>query len=155
MNHYTLSDPVFRIYVIAAALAILKMVFHAFFVVARMVGANGGFLNAEDTRQTFGNPKASPSPNDPNERVERARRMQRNEGENTPYFLGAGLIFVSASPPVWLAAVLLYGYVVARVLHFWAYATAQNHEVRAAFFSLGAVITVVLVVYALAAAIAA
>src|SRR5262245_2428238 len=138
MDAFTLDNPVFRTYVIAAALAILKMIFHAFLVVMRMMSAQGGFLNPEDTRKTFGNPNASPSQTDPNESVERARRMHRNEGENTPLFLAAGLLFVAAAPPLWLAYVLLYGYIAARLAHFWAYATAQNHEVRATFFSVGA-----------------
>jgi glutathione S-transferase len=140
--------------VITAALAILKMLFHAFLVVRRMMGANGGFLNKEDTRKTFGNPTPSPSQTDANESVERARRMHRNEGENTPLFLAAGLIFVAAAPPLWLAYVLLYGYIAARLAHFWAYATAQNHEVRATFFSLGAVAIAAMAIFALYAALA-
>ena len=43
MEAFTLDNPVFRTYVIAAALAILKMLFHAFLVVRRMMGANGGY----------------------------------------------------------------------------------------------------------------
>ncbi len=155
MIHLSLADPVFRVYVIAAALAILKMMFHAFLVVARMMGASGGFLNPEDTKKTVSNPNPSPAQLNPNDSVERARRMHRNEGENTPYFLGAGLIFVASIPPLWLAMVLLYGYVVARVLHFWAYATAQIHEVRATFYTLSAVTIIVMAIYALIAAIRA
>jgi len=154
VDAFTLDNPVFQAYVIAAALAILKMLFHAFFVVQRMMAAQGGFLNPEDTRKTFGNPNPSPSQTDANESVERARRMHRNEGENTPLFLAAGLIFVAAAPPLWLAYVLLYGYIAARFAHFWAYATAQNHEVRATFFSVGAVAIAIMAVYALYAALA-
>ena len=39
-------------------------------------------------------------------------------------------------------ALLLYGYVAARIAHAWAYATARDHEVRATFFTLGALSTV-------------
>jgi uncharacterized MAPEG superfamily protein len=97
VDAFTLDNPVFSTYVIAAALAILKMLFHAFLVVYRMIAANGGFLNAEDTRKTFGNPNPSTAQTDPNEAVERARRMHRNEGENTPLFLAAGLLFVAVT----------------------------------------------------------
>jgi len=138
MDAFTLDNPVFRTYVIAAAFAILKMLFHAFLVVGRMIGANGGFLNPEDRRKTFG----------------RARRMHRNEGENTPLFLAAGLIFVAAAPPLWLAEILLYGYVGARFAHFWAYATAQNHEIRATLFTLGALAIATMAIFALYAALA-
>jgi len=154
MDAFTLENPVFRTYVIAAALAILKMMFHAYLVVVQMMRAKGGFLNPEDTRKTPVNPNPSAAQLNPNEAVERARRMHRNEGENTPYFLAAGFIFVAASPPFWLAAVLLYGYIVARVLHFWAYATAQIHDVRATFYTAGTVSIAAMAIYALSAALA-
>ena len=66
METFTLDNPVFQTYVIAAALAILKMLFHAFLVVQRMMVVQGGFLNPEDTRKTFGNPNASAAQTDPN-----------------------------------------------------------------------------------------
>ena len=101
MNLFTLDNPVFRVYVIAAGLAILKMIAHAFLTVYRMLKAKGGFLNLEDTRRTLSNPDPSPAQLAPHDDVERARRMHRNEGENTALFLGAGLLFVSAAPPPW------------------------------------------------------
>jgi uncharacterized MAPEG superfamily protein len=154
VNLFSLDNPVFRIYVIAGALAILKMIAHAFLTVYRMMKTKGGFLNAEDTRKTFSNPHPSPQQLAADDYVERARRMHRNEGENTPPFLVAGLLFVAASPPVVLAALLLYGYVLARLAHAYAYVTERDHEVRATFFTIGAVITVIMTVYALVAALA-
>ena len=154
MSPFTLDDPVFRIYVVAASLAILKMIGHAFLTVYRMTKAKGGYLNPEDLRQTFLNDSPSAAQLAPNDYVERARRMHRNEGENTPLFLAAGLVFVAAAPPVALAAVLLYGYVAARVAHAYAYITERDHEVRATFFTIGAALTVAMALYALGAAIA-
>jgi len=154
MSQFALENPVFRIYVIAASLAILKMIAHAFLTVHRMLKSNGGFLNPEDARRTALNPNPVPGQVEPNDYVERARRMHRNEGENTPLFLAAGLLFVAASPPVVLAAILMYGYVVARVAHAWAYITERDHEVRATFFTVGALLTVAMTVYALAVALA-
>jgi uncharacterized MAPEG superfamily protein len=148
-----MENPVFRIFVIAAGVAILKMVGHSFFTVSRMMKNNGGFLNPEDTRKTFGNPNPSADQLKPLEDVERARRMHRNELENTPIFLVAGLLFVAASPPVWFASIALYGYVAARFAHTYAYATARDHEVRASFFSIGALLTVSMVVDALVAVV--
>lgn len=153
MDALSMDNPVFRIYVIAAAVAILKMIFHAGLVVYRMMRVNGGFLNPEDAKKTFGNPNPSPQQLDVNDYVDRARRMHRNEGENTPLFLVAGLLFVAAGPSPTLAMVLLYGYVVARMAHFAAYATAQTHEVRASAYSVSAVVIVVLTLYALIAAL--
>jgi uncharacterized MAPEG superfamily protein len=153
MDAFTLENPVFRTYVITAALAILKMLFHAFLVVYRMLRVNGGFLNPEDARKTFGNPNPSATQLDVNDYVERARRMHRNEGENTPLFLGAGLLFVAASPGETFAAIMLYGYVLARIAHFAAYATAQIHEVRAGTYTVSALAIAVMAVYALVAAL--
>ena len=150
MSPFTLDNPVFRIFLIAAGLAILKMIAHSFLTVYRMIRSNGGFLNPEDIRKTIGNPNPSPDQLASNDYVERARRMHRNEGENTPIFLVAGLIFVSASPPVTLAAIMMYGYIVARVAHSYAYITERDHEVRASFFSIGALLTAGMVLYALA-----
>ena len=151
MNLYSLDNPVFRIYVVAAALAVLKLIAHAFLTVHRMMRSRGGYLNPEDLRATVLNPQPDPRQIQPVEDVERARRMHRNELENTPAFLAAGLLFVAAAPGVALAATLLYGYVLARVLHAWAYLTARDHEVRATFFTLGALATVAMALYALVA----
>jgi len=153
MDVFSLENPVFRIYVIAASLMILKMLGHAYLVVFRMIRVNGGFVNPEDTKKTLLNPNASATQTDTNEYVERARRMHRNEGENTPLFLGAGLIFVAAMPSETLAAIMLYGYVVARLAHFGAYATAQIHDVRATFYSIGTAFLFAMVLYALYAAL--
>jgi glutathione S-transferase len=153
MNLYTLDNPVFRLYVIAASLAIVKMIGHAFLTVHRMMRAKGGFLNPEDLRKTVLNPEPDHSQIAPNDAVERARRLHRNEGENTPLFLVAGLLLVSASPPVAVAATLLFGYVATRLAHTWAYLTEQDHEVRATFFTIGAAITVGMALYALVAAL--
>jgi glutathione S-transferase len=153
MSLFSLENPVFRVYVIAASLAILKMIAHAFLTVYRMLKAKGGFLNPEDTRKTLTNPEPSQAQLAPNEDVERARRMHRNEGENTALFLGAGLLFVSAAPPLALAAALMYGYVAARFGHSWAYLTERDHEVRATFFTLGALLTVAMAAYAMTTAL--
>ena len=150
MSPFSLDNPVFRIFLIAAGIAILKMIAHSFLTVYRMSRSNGGFLNAEDIRKTIGNPNPSPGQLAVNDYVERARRMHRNEGENTPIFLVAGLMLVSVSPPIILAAVMMYGYVLARIAHSYAYITERDHEVRASFFSLGALLTVGMVLYTLA-----
>ena len=53
--------------------------------------------------------------------------------------IAIGLVFVAVAPPA-RAAYLLFGvFVVARFGHAWAYATAQNHEIRATFFSVGSI----------------
>src|SRR5205085_10266337 len=110
--------------------------------VARMMQEKGGFRSPEDIRKTPLNPEPDPKQLEPNPRVERIRRIQLNDLENLPFFLVAGLLFVLTEPSLLVARLLLYGYVVSRLLHFAAYFTAQTHDMRATFWTLGSLILV-------------
>ncbi len=148
-----LQDPVFATYVIAAALMILKMMGQGWITVARMMKVGGGFLNPEDASSGMANPKPRDGQLEPDEYVERSRRMHRNDTENVPVFLVAGFLFVLTEPPLWVAQALLYGYVGARFAHFWAYLTARSHEVRATFFTVASLIVMGIAGYTLFQAI--
>ena len=126
MVDLSLHNPLFATYVIAAALMILKAVSMSWLTVVRMLQENGGFRSPEDMRKTPLNPTPDPRQLEPNERVERIRRIQLNDLENLPYFLVAGLLYVLTGPPLLLAQILLYGYVASRLLHFAAYFTARR-----------------------------
>jgi len=65
-----------------------------------------------------------------------------NDLENLPFFLVAGFLYVFTGPPLWLAQVLLYGYVVSRLLHFLAYFTARTHDTRATLWTVGSLILI-------------
>jgi len=149
----SIEDPVFATYVSAAALMILKIMIQGWVTVARMVKVNGGFLNPEDANPSLANPKPRPGQLDSDDYVERSRRIQRNDTENIPAFLVAGLLFVLTQPPLWLAQVLMYGFVVMRVAHTWAYTTKKPHEIRAAFFGLGSLIVIGISSYSLFVAV--
>jgi glutathione S-transferase len=140
MDKLTLQNPVFATYVIAATLMIVKAASMSWLTVARMVQAKGGYRSPEDTRKTPLNPDPSPQQLEPNEKVERVRRIHMNDLENIPFFLAAGFLFVLTEPSLLLARGLLYGYVVTRLLHFIAYFTAQTHDTRAALWTPGALI---------------
>lgn len=155
MNSLSLQNPVFATYVIAASLMILKAVSMSWLTVARMMSAKGGFRAPEDLRKTPLNPDPDPRQLEPDERVERIRRIHQNDLENLPFFLVAGLLFVVAEPSLWLARLLLYGYVVSRLLHFAAYLTAQTHDLRASLWTVGSLILIAMTVIALLAAIGA
>jgi glutathione S-transferase len=137
MDKISLQNPLFATYVIAAALMILKAVSMSWLTVVRMTQEKGGYRSPEDLRKTALNPNPDPQQLEPNERVERIRRIQLNDLENLPFFLVAGLLFVLTDPPLWLAQWLLYGYVVSRLLHFAAYLTAQTHDMRATLWTVG------------------
>lgn len=153
MDKLSLQNPLFATYLVAATLMILKAVGMSWLTIVRMAQVNGGFRSPEDLRKTPLNPKPDPSQIKPNERVERIRRIHMNDLENLPFFLVAGFLFILTSPSLLLAQILLYGYVVSRLLHSVAYFTAQIHEVRAAFWTVGSVILVFMTCWTLVAAV--
>lgn len=142
MEQFSFANPVFATYAIAAAIMVLKGVAMSWLTVVRMTTENAGFRNPEDGRKTPLNPKPHDQQLLPNERVERIRRIQMNDLENLPYFLVAGLLYVTTMPPLWLAQVLFYGYVATRLAHFVAYYTAQIHDIRAALWTPGSLIII-------------
>ena len=149
----TFENPVFVTYVIAATIMITKMMGQGWITVYRMMKVGGGFLNPEDAAAGMANPKPRPGQLDADDYVERSRRMHRNDTENIPVFLVAGLLFAWTQPPLWLAQCLLFGFVAARLAHFWAYLTAKSHEVRATFFSIASLIVIAMAVYSFICAV--
>ena len=142
MDKLSLHNPLFATYAVAATLMILKAVSMSWLTVARMMKAKGGYRSPEDLKKTPLNPEPDPKQLDRNESVDRIRRIQLNDLENLPFFLVAGFLFVLTEPSLLLAQVLLYGYVASRLVHFVAYLTAQTHETRATFWSVGSFILV-------------
>ena len=142
MDKLTLQNPVFATYVIAATLMILKGASMSWLTVARMMQVKGGFRSPEDIRKTPFNPDPSLKQLEPNEYVDRIRRIQLNDLESLPYFLVAGLLYVLTDPSLALARWLLYGFVVSRLLHFIAYFTAQTHDMRASLWTPSSLILI-------------
>ena len=142
MDRLTLQNPVFATYVIAATLMILKGVSMSWLTVVRMMQVKGGFRSPEDLRKTALNPEPNAKQIEPNEYVDRVRRIQLNDLESLPYFLVAGLLFVLTDPSLLLTRWLLYGFVVTRLLHFAAYFTGQTHDMRATLWTPGSLILI-------------
>jgi len=153
MEKLSLQNPLFATYVVAATLMILKAVGMSWLTVVRMMQAKGGFRSPEDIRKTALNPEPSPKQLEPNERVERIRRIHLNELENVPFFLVAGFLFILTEPSLLLARALLYGYVVSRFLHFAAYVSAQTHDMRATLWTVGSLILIFMTCWTLLAAL--
>jgi glutathione S-transferase len=149
----SLENPVFLAYVLAASIMLLKLALQPWMTVYRMMKVRGGFRSPEDAKKSPLNPHPEPGQLEPNEHVERSRRMNLNDLENIPAFLGAGLLFVLAEPPLVLAHVLLWGFVVSRAAHFMAYATAQLHDVRATLWTVSSISVITMVVYTLVHAV--
>lgn len=153
MEKLSLQNPVFATYVIAASIMILKAVAMSWLTVLRMMQEKGGYRSPEDLRKTPLNPAPDPKQIQPNERVERIRRIHLNDLENLPFFLVAGLLFVLTDPSLLLTRWLMYGYVVSRLLHFAAYFTAQTHDMRATLWTIGSLILIFMTCWTLVAAL--
>lgn len=144
-----LENPVFHIYVIVASVMILKLMFQPWMTVYRMVKVGGGYRSPEDLRKTPLNPNPDPSQLEVNEYVDRSRRLNLNDLESIPGFLAAGFLFVLVDPPLLLAQILIWGYLVSRAIHFAAYTTAQIHDVRAFCWTWSSVAVIAMAVYTL------
>lgn len=149
MSLLILENPVFQTYVIAAALMVLKMMLQGWMTVYRMLKINAGFASPEDLERGLINKNPSPDQLAVNDYVDRSRRMHRNDLENIPGFLVAGLLFVLVDPALWLAQALMYGFVIARLAHFAAYATKQSHELRATFYTIGSLVVIYMAIHVL------
>lgn len=154
MTAYSLQNPVFVTYLICAALGVLKVMGQGWMTVYRMTKADAGFASPEDAKPGPLNKNPRPGQLDVNDYVDRSRRMHRNDLENVLPFFVAGLIFVAVSPPLLLAQVLMYGFVLARAAHAVAYATKQSHQVRASFYTIGSLIVIYMAVHVAVVAIA-
>lgn len=153
MTDFSLQNPVFATYVIAACLMILKVVAMSWLTVIRMMQEKGGYRSPEDAKKSPVNATPREGQVGPNEKVDRVRRIQLNDLENIPFFLVAGLLYVTTGPDLIVAQWLFYGYVVSRLLHFLAYVTAQLHDIRATFWTIGSLIIVYMAVATLAKAL--
>ena len=153
MNMLTLENPVFVTYAITAALGVLKVMGQGWMTVLRMMKVDAGYASPEDLRPGPLNRSPSPDQLDLNDYVDRSRRMHRNDLENIPGFWIAGLLFVAAAPPLWLAQWLMYGFVATRAAHAIAYATKRNHEVRATFYTVGSLIVIYMAAHSLVVAL--
>ncbi len=155
MAAFSLDNPVFVTWLIAAALTVLKVMGQGWMTVRAMTREGAGFVSPEDLRPGAINKAPDPAQLQPNEAVERSRRMHRNDLENIPAFWVAGLGLVAVSPPLWATIALMMGFVIARALHAWAYGTAKSHETRATFYTIGSVIVIVMALWVLVAALGA
>jgi glutathione S-transferase len=130
MDALSLKNPVFAAYMVCAALLVLKMSAMSWLTVYRML------------RPGLANPRPRPRQLDPVDYVERIRRIHQNDQENLLPFLAIGWLFVLTAPSPTVALVLLYGYVLSRLLHFAAYLSASPHEWRATLWTVGSLILI-------------
>ena len=103
MIDFNLQNPVFATYVVAACLMILKVVAMSWLTVIRMMQEKAGYRSPEDAKKSPVNLAPREGQVGPNERVDRIRRIQLNDLENIPFFLAAGLLYVTTQPDLIVA----------------------------------------------------
>lgn len=153
LDSYNLQNPVFLVYMIAAALMILKLMVQGWMTVYRMIKSDSGLLNPEDLMPGPANRNPHPQQLQLSEYVDRSRRIHRNDLENILPFLAAGLLFVAVRPSLLLASILMGTFVVARLLHTAAYLSKQRHEIRAVLFTIGSLIVIYMAIHVLVVAL--
>ncbi len=146
----SLANPVFETFALAASIMLLKLMFQPWMTVVRMMSVRAGFRSPEDAKRSPLNPIPDPKQLEVNEYVDRSRRMNLNDLESIPGFLMAGMLFVLSEPPLLLAQILIWAYVVSRAAHFIAYTTAQLHDVRAFCWTWSSVSVITMIGYTLA-----
>ena len=145
----SLENPVFHTYALVASIMILKLMLQPWMTVVRMMKVRAGFRSPEDAKKSPLNPEPESGQLEVNEYVDRSRRINLNDLESIPGFLAAGFLFVLVDPPLLLAQVLMWTYVIARAAHFTAYITAQLHDVRAFCWTWSSLSVIVMAGYAL------
>ena len=141
MGLISFENPVFVAYAVAAALACLKMNLQSWMTIHRLMKIGGGFASPEDANPGAFNKSPRPGQTDVDDYVERSRRLHRNDTENLPPFMVAGLLFVLTDPAVWVAYLFYFGFVALRAMHFLIYATARSHEMRGTIFTPASMIS--------------
>ena len=153
MDKLSLQNPLFATYVIAATVMILKAVSMSWLTVIRMMTVKGGFRAPEDLKKTSLNPAPNPKQIEPDERVERIRRIHLNDLENLPFFLAAGFLYVLTQPPLLLAQVLLVRVRDISPVALRCDLTARTHDTRATLWTVGSLILIFMSCRTLIAAI--
>jgi uncharacterized MAPEG superfamily protein len=154
MNPFTLDNPVFATFTVVSALLVLKVMGQGWMTVHRMMKSSSGFAAPEDLRPGLLNRQPNADQLAPNDYVERSRRIHRNDLENIPAFWASGALLVAVDPLPWPAQALMIVFLVARLAHFLAYATAQSHEIRATCYTIGSVSVIAMAVWVILAVMA-
>jgi glutathione S-transferase len=151
MTLYSTQNPTFLVYAITASIMILKIMGQGWMTVYRMTKIESGFLNPEDLLPGRINRSPRAEQLNFNDYVDRSRRIHRNDLENIPAFLAAGLLLVAVNPPYFIAFALMVGFVTARLVHTFVYITGQRHEIRALPFTIGSLMVILMALYVLVA----
>lgn len=140
MSTLELHNPAFAAYCATASVLVLKMAAMSWLTIYRLMKTHSGFRSPEDARAGAFNPEPREGQLDATEYVDRIRRIHQNDLENLLPFLCIGLVYVATGPSVTLAQTLFATYLVARLVHFYVYLTAQSHEMRGSIWTVSSLV---------------
>lgn len=129
-----MDNPIFRMYLGYAALAIVKVLAMAPITAYHRI-KNKAFANEEDAKR--GNKTIPLNTNHPD--VERVRRCHQNDIENVIFFVALGLLYVATGPSIMAATWHFRIFVISRYIHTLAYLNAVPQPARALSFFIGLV----------------
>ncbi|NNL66504.1 MAG: MAPEG family protein [Myxococcales bacterium] len=127
----------FQTYAICVAVLAIKMMLSSVYTGYQRI-TNSAFATPEDAERAGVEWKSDDA-------VERALRIQRNDLENIPLFIGLGLIYVLSGGSSFGMAAYGWVFVVARIGHTVSYALA-NQPVRGFSFAIGLLVNLGLAV---------
>jgi len=134
-----LADPTFRLLALVDLLLVFKMaVVGSYTSILRL--RRSVYATPEDYALRAKTPSSGPHPD-----IERVRRAHRNDLENILPFFVVSFFYVLTRPSYGAAAIYLWGFLAARVLHSIFYIrSAQPHRTIA--FAVGSTLTFVMLV---------
>jgi glutathione S-transferase len=142
-----MATPAFRTYSICCSILVLKLFWSAVYTGVQRQRSQA-YANAEDAR-VFGASGAQAALAE-SPAVALGLRIQRNDAENLPAFFAIGLVFVLGGASPRAAAIYLWTFTFARVLHTVFY-TRHMQPWRAISFLVGALAVVGMAVQTLIA----
>jgi glutathione S-transferase len=129
-----MDNPAFRTYAVCCSILVLKLFWSSVYTGVQRQRSQG-YANPEDAR-VFGNEGATAAEREA-AAVDHGLRIQRNDAENLPAFFAIGLVFVLSGASASSAAVYLWTFTIARLLHTFFY-TMRLQPWRALSFMVGA-----------------
>ncbi|KAJ3642964.1 hypothetical protein Zmor_025709 [Zophobas morio] len=138
----SLKNPSFCAYMVCSCILVIKMIAVAL-LTAYKRKVHKVYLSPEDVKTNTGQI-------DTHDDVERVRRAHLNDLENIPLFWTTAFVFLFAKPPVWLACLMFFTFVIARIGHTIVYAVyVVRQPARAVCFLTGLVITLYMALHAM------
>jgi len=141
-----LDNPALKLYALAVAILAIQLLLIAFWT-GTVRAMNKTWVNPEDAALNKGTQADVDHP-----AVQRVKRAHQNALENAVPFVAVGGLYALTNPGMTMAQILFFGFVGVRVLHTVFY-LSNKQPFRTMMFAIGAVLTVIMAVQVIRAAV--